>query len=147
MINTRKKYKIGYGENNPMYKSGERGIHPLLGKSHSEETKKKISESLMGNIPWNKGTRKEPKKPTREELIEKYMKNKCKTPVKITHIENNDVEYFESRNAFLKKYPNINIKYGLKKDNYEGMIFETISKEEYIMEVKPYGTSQENQQR
>jgi len=29
--------------------------HPLYGKHHTEKTKKKISESNKGKIPWNKG--------------------------------------------------------------------------------------------
>lgn len=38
------------GKNNPMYRSGERGIHPkgMEGKKHTESTKKKIKDSLTG---------------------------------------------------------------------------------------------------
>lgn len=38
------------GKNNPMYKSGERGIHPkgMLGKHHKDETKKRISQATRG---------------------------------------------------------------------------------------------------
>lgn len=136
MIKTRKDKKIGCGESNPMYKSGERGIHPQLGKPHSESTKRKISKTLMGNIPWNKGTRKEPKKIPYEE---RYLKNKCKIPLKITHIKNSKVEYFESRNHFKKKYPEINVKYGLVKGFYKEMIFESISKKEYLSTLKEGG--------
>ena len=42
------------GKKNGMY--GRKGIkHPNYGKHLSEETKKKMSESLKGHIPWNKG--------------------------------------------------------------------------------------------
>ena len=29
--------------------------HPMYGKHHNQETKDKISNTLIGNIPWNKG--------------------------------------------------------------------------------------------
>jgi hypothetical protein len=29
--------------------------HPMYGKKHSEETRKKMSESRLGKEPWNKG--------------------------------------------------------------------------------------------
>lgn len=38
---------------NSLFYSGEN--NPFYGKSHTEETKQKISESNKGNIPWNKG--------------------------------------------------------------------------------------------
>lgn len=44
------------GEKNPMYGkhcSGEK--HPMYGKHHSDETIQKMSASLKGRIPWNKG--------------------------------------------------------------------------------------------
>lgn len=42
------------GENNPMYgKTGEK--HHNYGKSPTPETLKKMSESHMGQVPWNKG--------------------------------------------------------------------------------------------
>lgn len=59
--------EVNSGENNSFYnkrhtdrakqimskkKIGHKGY--WLGKKRSEETKKKISESLKGNIPWNK---------------------------------------------------------------------------------------------
>lgn len=48
------------GDKNPMY--GKRGKEsPFYGKPLSEEVKKKISDTLKGNIPWNKGV------PMREE--------------------------------------------------------------------------------
>lgn len=40
----------------------------MYGKHHSEETRKKISESLKGNIPWNKG------RPCTEEAKKKISK-------------------------------------------------------------------------
>ena len=43
-------WKLG-GEKNPMF--GKPGWNK--GQSRSEETKKKISQSKKGNIPWNKG--------------------------------------------------------------------------------------------
>jgi len=47
------------GENNPMYgMSGE--LSPNWGKQHSDETRQKISKSLKGRQPWNKG-KKRPK--------------------------------------------------------------------------------------
>lgn len=47
------------GENNPFY-----------GRHHSEESKKKVSESKKGNIPWNKGKTKKD-----DERIALYAKN------------------------------------------------------------------------
>lgn len=42
------------GKRNGMY--GKKGrLHPCFGKHLSEDTKKKMSESLKGHIPWNKG--------------------------------------------------------------------------------------------
>ena len=41
-----------YGINSPWNK-GKAGTYKAA--PHSEETKKKISESLKGNVPWNKG--------------------------------------------------------------------------------------------
>ena len=38
------------------YATGER-VHHYLGKSRDEKVKSKISKSLEGNIPWNKGVR------------------------------------------------------------------------------------------
>tara|TARA_Y100000780_G_scaffold132785_1_gene119551 strand:- start:274 stop:477 length:204 start_codon:yes stop_codon:yes gene_type:complete len=40
----RKLSEAGKGEKNPFY-----------GKSHSEESKEKMSKSSKGRIPWNKG--------------------------------------------------------------------------------------------
>ena len=60
---TKQKYKDMYsikfsGSNNPMYKSGERGIHPkgMLGKHHTEETKRRISKNISSskNPFWRK---------------------------------------------------------------------------------------------
>lgn len=130
MIKTRKEKNIGVGPNNPMYKSGEKGIHPMLGKNHSEETRSKISDSLKGNIPWNKGMKKE----TIIDNTELYLKNKCKIPLKVS-FKDGRVEYFSSRNDFKKKYSDINVKYGLSKKFYKDMIFETITKEEYLSKV------------
>ena len=129
MVKTRKEKGIGVGKLNPMYKSGEKGIHPLLGKHHKEKTKEKISKSLMGNIPWNKGNKKEK---VEISYTERYMNNKCKVPIKITHLESNNIEYFESRNSFKNKYPEINIKYALYKNIFKGIKFETISKEDFL---------------
>ena len=38
------------GKNNPIYKSGERGLHPkgMLGKHHTEKTKKRLKECFSG---------------------------------------------------------------------------------------------------
>lgn len=35
------------------YENG--GVHPMLGKKQSEESKKKMSDSLRGLVPWNLG--------------------------------------------------------------------------------------------
>lgn len=131
MIKTRKERNVGRGENNPMYKSGERGIHPLLGKNHKEETKMKISNSLKGQVPWNKGMKAVTKE---KDPIKSYLENKCKIPLKIIK-KDDSIEFFESRNSFREKYPSINVKYGLKKKFYKDMIFESITKEEYLKEV------------
>jgi len=34
------------------------GKHPLFGKKHTKESRKKMSDSLRGKIPWNKGLTK-----------------------------------------------------------------------------------------
>jgi hypothetical protein len=47
------KQKISHGAKN-------RTVHGMQGKSHSDSTKKKISESNKGTVPWNKG-KKSPK--------------------------------------------------------------------------------------
>lgn len=44
------------GEKNPMF--GVSLSSPNKGKKMSDEQRKKISESLKGNIPWNKGLKK-----------------------------------------------------------------------------------------
>lgn len=129
MVNTRKENQTGLGEKNPMYKSGLRGIHPMSNKNHKQDTKDKISKSLKGNIPWNKGIKKDIKK----DYVEEYLKNKSKIPLKVT-FENGTVEYFSSRNEFKKKYNSINVKYGLVKREYKNMIFESITKENYLKE-------------
>lgn len=56
--------------------------NPMFGKKHSENTKKLISESKIGNIPWNKNkknvyteeTLKKMKKPKTEEYKNKLKK-------------------------------------------------------------------------
>lgn len=145
MIVTRKRLGIGVGENNPMYKSGERGIHPLLGSKMSEETKKKISNSLKGNIPWNKGMKTEtPKKALSYE--EAYLLNKCKKPIKVINIHTNEVKYYESRKECERYFEGV--KYRLNKGKVikgESLLFQTVSKEEYLkwkMEVEQDVTSQ-----
>lgn len=40
-----------------MKKTWEEQGHPWKGRKHKEETKKKLSESLKGKEPWNKGKR------------------------------------------------------------------------------------------
>lgn len=140
MAETRKRKGIGFGPSNPMYKSGERGIHPRKGKKLDLETRLKISESLKGNIPWNKGLKKEKKEISYEE---RYLKNKCKTPIKITNLETGISEIFESRGNLLRKYPDLNYKLGLKKESFKGFKFENITKEEYLQEVMQYGSAKD----
>ena len=42
------------GANNGMYgKTGDK--HPMYGKTHTKETREKLSKSHMGKTPWNKG--------------------------------------------------------------------------------------------
>lgn len=132
MVATRKRLGIGAGENNPMYKSGERGFHPLLGSKMSRETKDKISNSLKGNIPWNKGMKFESSKPipTYDEL---YMANKCKKPIKVTNVDTRDIHYYESRNECEKHFKGV--KYRLSQGGIiegESFLFERVTKEEYL---------------
>ena len=49
--------------------------HPMYGKNHSEEHKSKISDTLKGNIPWNKGK-------THSEETKKKISNKTSEAMK-----------------------------------------------------------------
>lgn len=132
MSRTRKERGVGLGPKNPMYKSGERGIHPLLGSERSEETKNKISKSLKGNIPWNKGIKLVPPK---KELTyeEKYMKNKSKKPIKVTNIHSGEVNYYESKKECSKYFDGVKYRLSVGKVlDGESLLFQIVSKEEYL---------------
>lgn len=60
-----------YGEDNGMYgwKWGDRHPKGMLGKTHSEETKKKWSIKRKGAIPWNLGI----KSPEHSEFMKTKM--------------------------------------------------------------------------
>ena len=136
MVLTRKVKGIGLGETNPMYKSGEKGIHPYKSKRRDKETRLKISKSLKGNTPWNKGLKILPEKTDKEleeEKINKYLRNNLKTPIKVTNVVTNEVKYFDTKKS-CEEYYKINIKYRLSvgKLENEDLYFERISKEEYI---------------
>lgn len=64
-VRSDKYYNNSYGGENegwyPYHKviKDNPGLNPWLNRNHTEETKKKISESRKGKIPWNKGLTKE----------------------------------------------------------------------------------------
>lgn len=141
MIATRKRLGIGVGENNPMYKSGERGIHPLLGSKMSEETKKKISNSLKGNIPWNKGTAKIKTEEEKAEIkLKRYLENRHVTPIKVVNLDSNEEMYFSSKKE-CEDFFGFNIKYRLKvrKLKDENLAFERITTKEYVDKMEKGG--------
>ena len=133
MIKTRKTKGIGAGSNNPMYQSGIRGIHPLLGTHLSNETKSKISSSLMGHTPWNRGLKKiKTQQQICFEKISNYLESKAK-PVKSIELNGNSM-YFKNR-AIAERFYNCDIRYALKhhsKTN-KSLRFEYITKEEYLI--------------
>lgn len=70
---------------NPVNRKAMTGSSPLKGIPRPDEVKKKISEKLKGNIPWNKG-RKTDKPPWNKGLtketskaVAKYVENSSKT--------------------------------------------------------------------
>lgn len=66
------------GDKNPMYnRTGEN--HPMYGKSHSEESKLKMSESSKGNTPWNKGKKLGARPQHERDQISKTMKGRVQT--------------------------------------------------------------------
>lgn len=134
MIATRKRLGIGVGESNPMYGSGKNGTHPLIGVKMPQERKDRISNTLMGNIPWNKGTRKiKTEEEIRKERLDRYLANKHVTPIKVTNLEDGIVMGFLSKKA-CEDYFECSVKYRLKvkKLEDENKTFERITKEEYI---------------
>ncbi len=52
----------------------------MLGKHHTEETSKKISEKLKGNIPWNKGKKCKPLSEDHKKKISLSEKGKKCSP-------------------------------------------------------------------
>lgn len=149
MVATRKRLGIGVGENNPMYKSGERGIHPLLGSKRSEETKNKISNSLKGNIPWNKGTAKIKTEEEKAEIkLKRYLENRHVTPIKVVNLNSNEEMYFSSKKE-CEDFFGFSIRYRLKvgKLKDENLTFERITTKEYVdkKELMTNVTSLENQ--
>jgi len=54
----------------------------FLGKTHSEETKKKISEAQKKKIPWNKGIKTRPHSEERKRKISESVKRKNLTDPK-----------------------------------------------------------------
>ena len=134
MVKTRKEKGIGVGESNPMWRSGERGIHYMLGKTHSEQTKSKISESLMGNIPWNKGLKTvKADEQLQKEKLNLFLNNKIKTPIKVTNLDDGTILYFPTKKD-CEKYYNFDIRYRLKvyKLETEQLCFERITTEDYV---------------
>lgn len=70
LMRKNKTYEEIYGENTQ--KEKEKRRKALLGKKHSEERRKKISEGLKGHIPWNKGLTKDDVR-----VRKNYEKRKC----------------------------------------------------------------------
>ncbi len=80
----KKKYENGYihpmtgkthsEETKKKISEAQKGQKHRLGKTHSEESKKKMSESHKGQIPWNKG------KKASTETLEKMRKSRLGKP-------------------------------------------------------------------
>jgi len=134
MINTRKEKGIGVGKNNPMYNSGVEGRHPLYGTHRSKETKSRISNSLKGHTPWNKGMKKI--KSDRELTFDKvmrYLELKCR-PVKSIS-DSGETLYFKNKKTAENFYNGHNLKYALKHHSKiinNSTYFKYITKEEYL---------------
>lgn len=111
MIKTRKEKHIGEGSSNPMYKSGERGIHPLIGTHRTIEERKKISQSLKGHIPWNKGLTSISKEELVIRSVLSYISNKNVKPVKCTK---DNVDYYFKQKKDADLYFNMDFKRTLK---------------------------------
>lgn len=74
--------------------------HPMKGKKHKDESCKKMSESLLGHIPWNKGykyTQEEREKLSKIHLnAEKYV---CDICGKVCKGKGNLVQHLSSHNG------------------------------------------------
>lgn len=103
---TKKEYKEKYskmlsGSNNPMYKSGERGIHPkgMLGKKHTIEARRKMGESQIGDKnPCQKGFWSEEGRTHPKGFLGGSHKNttwKHAVRVKV-HLLDNSIHYFDN---------------------------------------------------
>ena len=132
MIETRKRLGIGVGENNPMYHSGIEGRHPRTGVKLTQETKDKISKSLMGHIPWNKGLHQQ--KSERDLVFDKvsHYLSISYPAIRATH-NNGEVYYFKNKKD-AEEYYKCSIKYSIKHNtpNKLGILFEKIDKELYL---------------
>lgn len=79
-----------------MSKSHKGEKHSMYGKHHSEKTKEKISHSLMGNIPWNKGKKNVYSEETLKVMTE--LRHRQKIPTHHTSPERKFEEICEKYN-------------------------------------------------
>ena len=95
------------------YKNG----HPMKGKHHLDETKRKLSNFNIGQIPWNKNLTKD-NNLSLKKVSEKYKiwRNKQILPIKDTSIEVKIQNFLEELNIEFFTHQYIKIEHGYQCD-------------------------------
>ena len=103
--------KANSGKNNGMYGIGKG--HPMYGKNHSMESRKKISEGHKGQIPWNKGKIGIYSQEARKKISETHIGNKYNLGHKHTEETKNKISTITHKQwenkAFRKLVSEVNI--------------------------------------